>query len=203
MFDRSDLEILKILQKNARASLSEIAKEVKISRPTVKSKIERLVREGVIKGFTIALDREAIEKSITLHVKARAEPLDKLLDKLKSISEALEIYEVMDERNVSLKAAVKNLDEAKTFLEKLRAVGLKDIECSVALRKVKEKYETEIGPELGILIECEYCGKQINEKPQVFKIHNREHYFCCPICLRSYQKKVELPEKTKRGGMPS
>jgi Lrp/AsnC family leucine-responsive transcriptional regulator len=63
MFDRNDLEILKILQKNARAPVSEIAKELKLSRPTVKNKIERLVREGIIKGFTIELNREVIEKT--------------------------------------------------------------------------------------------------------------------------------------------
>jgi len=200
MFDRSDLEILKILQKNSRASLSEIAKEVKISRPTVKSKIERLAREGIIKGFTIELDREAIEKNITLHVKAKAEFLDKLANELKGMNEILEIYEVMNEKNVSLKAIVKDIEEAKLFLEKLRAAGLKDMECSVALRKIKEKYETEIGPEIGILLECEYCGKEIKDKPQAFKIHNREHYFCCPICLRSYRKKTELPVKVKKNG---
>lgn len=198
MFDRNDLEILKILQKNARASLSEIAKEVKISRPTVKSKIEKLVREGIIKGFTIELDREAIEKNITLHIKAKAEALDRLANELKGMNEILEIYEVMNERNVSIKAIVKDIDEAKLFLEKLRTAGLKDIECSIALRKIKEKYETEIGPEIGILLECEYCGREIKDKPQAFKIHNREHYFCCPICLRSYKKKVEPPERVKK-----
>jgi hypothetical protein len=126
-------------------------------------------------------------------VRAKAEVSEKLAGELKSMNEILEIYEVMNERNLSLKAIVKNIEEARLFLEKLKAAGLKDIECSIALRKIKEKYETEIGPEIGILLECEYCGKEIKDRPQTFKIHNKEHYFCCPICLRSYRKKTELP----------
>jgi DNA-binding Lrp family transcriptional regulator len=54
--DMINRNILKILRDDARTSLSELAKKVKVSRAAVYARVGRLTDEGVIRGFTIHLD---------------------------------------------------------------------------------------------------------------------------------------------------
>jgi DNA-binding Lrp family transcriptional regulator len=53
LLDRVDEQILCALQANARASHAELSGKVNLSRNAVRVRIERLEREGFIKGYTI------------------------------------------------------------------------------------------------------------------------------------------------------
>jgi hypothetical protein len=115
----------------------------------------------------------------------------KITESLKDMSEILEIYHTMGEKNTVCKAIVGDMGELREFMAKLSKLGIKEVESSIVLDTVKEEYEAEIGPEIGITLNCEYCGKEITGKPYKFKIYNKEHYLCCPICLKSFKKKMK------------
>ncbi len=53
LLDRVDEQILAALKLNARASHAELSAKVNLSRNAVRVRIERLEREGFIKGYTI------------------------------------------------------------------------------------------------------------------------------------------------------
>lgn len=57
--DDLDRRILAILADDARASLVEIGERVSLSAPAVKRRIDRLERQGTIRGYTALIDREA------------------------------------------------------------------------------------------------------------------------------------------------
>lgn len=188
--DAVDLELLRLLQENARIPYSEVASKLKISRPTAKSRIERLKNRGIIKKFTIIVDRDAIIQNIVVLIHMSADNVGEVATALAGMNEVLEVYEVMGERNLACKAIVQTLDELKTLMEKINSLNVKDLRASVVLKTLKEEHETVIGPEIGVSLDCEYCGKPIFAFPYKFKHHNVEHYFCCPICLKSYRKKI-------------
>ena len=52
----TDKMILQLLRENARRSLTEIAGLVGLSRPTVRHHVDKLIREKVIRRFTIEID---------------------------------------------------------------------------------------------------------------------------------------------------
>ncbi len=54
----TDKMILQLLRENARRSLTEIAALVGLSRPTVRHHVDKLVREKVIRRFTIEIDSQ-------------------------------------------------------------------------------------------------------------------------------------------------
>jgi DNA-binding Lrp family transcriptional regulator len=58
--DDLDRRILAILADDARASLVEIGERVALSAPAVKRRIDRLERQGTIRGYTALIDREAL-----------------------------------------------------------------------------------------------------------------------------------------------
>ena len=58
--DDIDRQILAILLDDARASLVEIGERVSLSAPAVKRRIDRLERDGAIRGYTALLDHGAL-----------------------------------------------------------------------------------------------------------------------------------------------
>jgi len=54
-FDKFDIGILRILIKNSKTSISEIARQLNKSKQFVKYRIERLEREGVIQKYSVAV----------------------------------------------------------------------------------------------------------------------------------------------------
>lgn len=190
--DAVDLEILRMLQRDSRTPYSEIASKVNISRPTAKARIKRLQNQGIIRKFTIIIDRDAIIQNIIVLMQMRAENLEEAVKALHRLDEVLEIYEVMGERNLACKAIVQSMEELRRLMEKVNELAVKDLRASIVLKTLKEEHETEIGPEIGVSLECEYCGKPIFASPYKFKAHNVEHYFCCPVCLKSYRKKIKV-----------
>jgi DNA-binding Lrp family transcriptional regulator len=54
--DDLDADILAALKRNARATLGAIGTEVGLSGPAVKRRIDRLERDGIIRGYTVLVD---------------------------------------------------------------------------------------------------------------------------------------------------
>jgi Lrp/AsnC family transcriptional regulator for asnA, asnC and gidA len=58
--DDIDDAILKILIEDSRTPILEIARRIYLSRGSVKSRLGQLIRSGVIKRFTIEIDRKKL-----------------------------------------------------------------------------------------------------------------------------------------------
>jgi Lrp/AsnC family leucine-responsive transcriptional regulator len=70
--DRVDLDLLEILRENGRATHEEIARRVGLSRPSVHERIRRLERDGIIKGYGIKLNWDALDYPLAAFVWLRA-----------------------------------------------------------------------------------------------------------------------------------
>jgi len=68
MITEAEENLLTVLKKDVRASISDIARELKISRATVQVRIEKLERMGVIKGYTLELGKNYLNNFISAHV---------------------------------------------------------------------------------------------------------------------------------------
>ena len=58
--DETDERILAALTQNARATFAEIGQTVNLSAPAVKRRVDRMLDDGVIKGFTTVIDPNAL-----------------------------------------------------------------------------------------------------------------------------------------------
>jgi len=68
--DTTDLEILMELQMDGRMNYAEISRRTGIPSSTVYDKITRLVNRGVIKKFTVILDREKVGFAVSYLTKS-------------------------------------------------------------------------------------------------------------------------------------
>ncbi|KUH95792.1 Lrp/AsnC family transcriptional regulator [Mycobacterium sp. IS-3022] len=58
--DDTDEQILAALTNDARATYADIGERVNLSAPAVKRRIDRMLDNGVIRGFTTVVDRSAL-----------------------------------------------------------------------------------------------------------------------------------------------
>jgi Lrp/AsnC family leucine-responsive transcriptional regulator len=69
-----DAQILAALDSDARLSMSELARLVGMSAPSVSERVRRLEAAGVIRGFTVDVDTAAIGYQIGAMVRIRPLP---------------------------------------------------------------------------------------------------------------------------------
>ena len=58
--DRTDHQIIALLRENARRSFQDIGAQVSLSAPAVKRRVDRLERDGVIRGYSANVDPQAL-----------------------------------------------------------------------------------------------------------------------------------------------
>ncbi|EIW90628.1 MAG: Lrp/AsnC family transcriptional regulator [Alishewanella agri] len=68
MLNKEDEKLLALLQRDARASISDLARALDLSRTTVQNRLQRLTESGVIKGFTVELGESYLSNLVSAHV---------------------------------------------------------------------------------------------------------------------------------------
>lgn len=76
MLDAIDLKILQVLEKDARLDITEIARQVNLSRTPVSTRLRQLKEAGFIKGFITLLDRERVGRPVLVVLQVRLEKQD-------------------------------------------------------------------------------------------------------------------------------
>ena len=68
LLDSIDRKLISILCENARMPASELARNLAVSRSTVLSRLQRLEKQQIIKGYTIKFGSEYEKRLVTSHV---------------------------------------------------------------------------------------------------------------------------------------
>lgn len=145
--DRVDREILKILQQDARISFSKIAKMLDMSESTIHMRIKRLREEGVLRGFYADIDPEKLGLRVSAFIMLKADPkmYQQVLERLKSMKEVVEIYDVTGEYYALLKVMVSDNEKLAEVLDKIgRMEGVTDTYTMMVLRTIKESKRIEL-----------------------------------------------------------
>lgn len=123
--DNIDVEILNILQKNARASLKEIAAKVYISSPAVSTRIENLIKRGYITGFYAALNPELLGFHIKAFINLEVKPEDKsdFYPFIKNNLNVIECNCVTGDYSMLLEVQFKSTIELDAFIGELQKYG--------------------------------------------------------------------------------
>ena len=144
--DTTDLAILKLLLRDGRAPASQIAEQVGLSRPAVADRIEKLERQGAIRGTTVVIDPQAVGQRITAFVAARGPKMGAkawvAFRKLMEQDEILEVHSVAGEDCFLIKMRTDSIASLNTLVHQLS-----DAPMSLATRTtiVLETYCEKVG----------------------------------------------------------
>src|SRR6202171_3740902 len=118
-----------MLLSDGRASATESADKVRPSRPAVADRIEKLERNGVIRGHTVVVDPKAVGKGVTAFIAARkAVGVDgkawKLFQQVLRSEEVLEAHTVAGDDCYLLKVRTDSIGSLTSVLTSLTAPPL-------------------------------------------------------------------------------
>ncbi len=123
----NDRRILAALSDNARMPVAELSRRVNLSRSTVRQRLERLERSGVIVGYTLRLGDEIERQRLRAIVMIEADPKANasIVRALRSLDAVRELYAVNGVFDMSATLVVdstEDLDEALDTLGRIEGV---------------------------------------------------------------------------------
>lgn len=143
--DAIDRKILKVLQQDARASLQQVGQAVGLSASPCWERIRKMELAGVIEGYTVRLNAQALGLSDTVLVQLTLDShtdntLEKFGEVLATIPEVVEAYLVSGEYDYLLRVAVQDTRDYERLLrEKLYKIkGIRHSKSSFVLRTLKK-----------------------------------------------------------------
>ena len=145
LLDSMDRKILARLQADSRASLQEISAAVGLSASPCWGRIKKMEEAGVIEGYTVRLNPQALGLADTVLVMVTLDShsdntLEKFGEVLATIPEVVEAHLVSGEYDYLLRIVVKDTRDYERLLrEKLYKIkGIRHSQSSFVLRTLKK-----------------------------------------------------------------
>jgi Lrp/AsnC family transcriptional regulator for asnA, asnC and gidA len=141
--DELDLKIISHLQENGRIPIAELAKRLNQPENTVRYRIERLLKNGVIRRFTALVDPRALGLNVSAAVMFKVDPkkLDQLLEKLTSMKDVTNVYQLSGEWDLIAVVFAKDIQDLHERVEELRRMeGVKEMNVMITTRVIKSEY---------------------------------------------------------------
>ena len=131
-----DQQLLAVMRGNARASTTELAQILGVSRSTVQTRLERLESEGVIAGYTVQLSSEYLDQEIKAHVMITISPrmTTDIIKNMKKLDGVRAIYSVSGPHDLIAELAAMSVTDLDKMIDEIIAIeGVERTVSSVIL----------------------------------------------------------------------
>ncbi len=118
---RIDRNILRLLQKDARTSFAELARQVGLTTTPCKERVKRLERDGYIRGYHADLNPEKLGRGLVVFVqitlqRTAGNAFEEFTQAIKDVGAVEECHLVAGNFDYLIKARVKDMAEYREFL---------------------------------------------------------------------------------------
>ncbi len=119
--DSIDKKLLDALVANARISNAEIARLVGLSAPSVSERIKRLEEAGVIEGYTVKINPEALGLQVSAWLRIRPIPgqFHKVAEILRGLPEVVECDRITGEDCFIARAHLKSVKDLERLVDEV------------------------------------------------------------------------------------
>ena len=187
--DETDLVILQRLLDDARRSYRGIADEVDLSPPTVSNRVDRLRQLGVIRRFTLQLDRTMLSEAEETLVTVQTSPHDagEVASTLASVEGVEHVFRTVEGRVVA-KAVLSTADVHSLFTNTLDGDRIEEY-------RVDSVVDSTWHPELGsgeFDLQCSVCGNVVSDEGETVEVDSGDLYHvCCASCAEKISEQYE------------
>jgi Lrp/AsnC family leucine-responsive transcriptional regulator len=119
--DTKDIQLLRLLQKNAKLTVKELAKEVNLSPSPVFERVKRLEQEGYVKKYAAVLDPDKLNRGFTVFCQIKLKIHDRsvgydFVNEIMDIEEVAECYNISGDFDFLLKVQVRDMKHYQDFV---------------------------------------------------------------------------------------
>ncbi|WP_339633440.1 Lrp/AsnC family transcriptional regulator [uncultured Sneathiella sp.] len=122
--DNIDRQLVSALRQNARASVSELALSLRLSRATVRTRIDRLLAEEEILGFTVVLKEDMADmpvRGITL-IEIEGKGNERIITRLRGFPEIQAIHSTNGRWDLIVEFGAETLADLDKVLRQMRLI---------------------------------------------------------------------------------
>ena len=141
--DEIDKRILNNLVVDSRISARKLALKMGLSTVTIITRIKRLEKEKVIRGYTARLDHERLGYGLTaiIEVIARKDKILEIEDRLSGMENVCGVYDVTGNTDTMVIAKFKDRSDLSKFVKGLSAIpNVENTITHLVLNTVKEDF---------------------------------------------------------------
>ncbi|MGY5149049.1 MAG: Lrp/AsnC family transcriptional regulator [Candidatus Nitrosopumilus sp. bin_68KS] len=141
--DDTDERILKNLMMDARQSARQLALKLGMSTVTVLSRIKKLEKEKIIKGYTAIIDHEKIGYSLTaiIEIIAKNDKIVGVEEEISKFENVCGVYDITGSTDTIVVAKFKERNELSKFVKGLASItNVENTITHVVLNTTKEDF---------------------------------------------------------------
>ncbi len=134
--DSQDLRLISLLRENARVSVAQLAKQLGVSRGTVQNRIDKLIEQRVLLGFTVRTTPEVAAHRVRamMMISVEGDRSDAIIKALRGYPQVRALHTTNGRWDIVAEVATDSLE---TFDEALRGIrtikGVSNSETSLLL----------------------------------------------------------------------
>lgn len=123
--DAKNLELVRLLRRDPRAAIADLARGIGMSAPAVRERQQRLEDAGVIAGTRLELDPAALGYPVLAFVRVRPAPgqLGRVSELARRTPEVIECHRITGEDCFILKLRIAAIDRLDGVLDRFLAFG--------------------------------------------------------------------------------
>jgi len=187
-FDAIDMALLELLVEDARRPYSDMAEHVELSAPAVRDRVTRLQEAGIIRRFTVDVDRSLLNGGIAVLVTIEATPgaVDEIRQELIAAAAVEHVYLTAD-TTVIAHLVVEDGKVREALAETIDMTAVRSL--NVELLEHAEWTPGLQGTTLAL--ECAECGNTVTAEGESTRLEGTVYHFCCPSCADRFVERHE------------
>lgn len=186
--DKIDLEIVRLLSEDARRPFSDIAEHVGLSPPAVSDRVDRLQEQGIIRQFTIDIDRQKLQPRTPVLLTFEVHPphTATVYQSLRELTGIEHVFKTHDGTVTAYgNAPDRELGEWVSSGVDLAHVSRYDIDLI-------DQYDWSIEIDTAeFALSCPVCGNTVDSEGITAEIDGETKTFCCPSCRTDYEEQYD------------
>ena len=144
--DKTDRQILDILQENGRISNAELARQINMSPPPTLERVKKLERKGIIQNYVALADPAKLGLNCFTYVEVTLvrhgrEGVERFISAITALDEVMECHHITGGADFLLKVANQDIPDYENFvLHKLTAIPeVQHLKTMVVLSTLKHE----------------------------------------------------------------
>jgi len=117
--DELDENIIEVLKKDSRRPFVEVAEQLQVSEGTIRSRVRKMMDDGVIKGFTIKTSSRNVKALVEIRVDVNTDT-DAVAKTLAAQDGVTEVYEVTGDQDIIAIVDVESSQQLNDIIERVR-----------------------------------------------------------------------------------
>ena len=141
--DKTDKKIIEYLMEDARLSARQIALKMGVSTVTILSRIKRLEKEKIIKGYAATVDHEKVGYDLTAIIEliAKKDKIINIEEKISMMENVCGVYDITGDADTLIIAKFRERAELSEFVKGLSAIpNVENTVTHVVLNTTKEEF---------------------------------------------------------------